>query len=82
MERDDEILRALTDGPAGSAELAERTGLSLSAVKRGLRHLVEVDYVFAPVRGTYRLTSRGRAVSPAPTGSVSPVEDRPLDLIL
>lgn len=89
MARDDDILRGLTDGPAGSAELAARTGLSLSSVKRGLRHLISADYVFAPEWGTYRLTSRGRAVCPelvpaAPRARAAQAQatPRPLDRLL
>jgi DNA-binding IclR family transcriptional regulator len=65
MERDDKILSVLAEGPAGSTEVAARTGLPLSTVKRALRHLLAADYVFAAGWGTYRLTDRGRAVSPA-----------------
>ena len=66
MERNDLILQALADGPAGSAALVARTGLPPSTVKRALRHLLAGDYVFASGPARYRLTARGRAVSPEP----------------
>ena len=58
MERDDKILQVLAEGPARTAEIAERAGLSLAAVKRGLRHLQDAEYIFAPTRGVYRLAGR------------------------
>ena len=69
MERDDKILQVLAEGPARTAEIAERSGLSPAAVKRGLGHLKEAEYIYAPTRGVYRLT--GRALSEA-AASVQP----------
>ncbi len=63
VERDDKILQVLAERPARTAEIAERAGLSLAAVKRGLLHLKEAGYVYAPTRGVYRLA--GRALSEA-----------------
>lgn len=73
MERDDKILQALAEGPAGSVELATRTGLPLATLKRGLRQLRDGDYIFKPGR-VYRLTARGRAVSPEPAPPAGPAK--------
>ena len=87
--RNDAILAGLAGGPLSTAELVERTGMIERRVERGLRQLVGADYVFSPVRGTYRLTARGRAVLPSPPESPPapahpgkrPVR-RPLDVTL
>ena len=85
MNRDDLLLRGLADGATSPAALTDRTGLTLSSVKRGLRHLSTTGHVFSPARGTYRLTTLGATVLARPeqdppaaaSRSVDRADDRP-----
>ena len=78
--RDDAILATLAAGPLPMADLVEQTAMIERRIERGLRRLVAADYVFSPLRGTYRLTPRGRAVCPEPgatAGGDGPAASRP-----
>jgi len=79
VTRDEQILRALADGAVSTADLAQRTGLSVRAVQRGLHHLSRTGHVFSPERGAYRLaghevgpTVREAGPAPAPRAGVRP----------
>ncbi len=85
MNRDDLLLGGIADGATSPAALTDRTGLTLSSVKRGLRHLITTGHVFSPARGTYRLTTLGATVLARPeqdppagaSRSVDRAADRP-----
>jgi DNA-binding HxlR family transcriptional regulator len=63
MTRDESILRALTQGDASTVELEEATGIPERTCRKGVRRLVLENYVWSPVRGTWRLTRRGRELA-------------------
>ena len=76
MERDELLLRGLSDGATSTVKLAERSGLPPSTVHRGLRHLIKTGHVFSPRYSVYRLTGLGQTVAGAPgsTPAAAPVE--------
>lgn len=55
VTRDEQILRALADGAASTADLVERTGLPARTVQHGLHQLTRAGHIVSPERGAYRL---------------------------
>jgi DNA-binding IclR family transcriptional regulator len=74
MTRNELLLAALAEGERSTAELCQRTGLGERTCRNGLRHLISEGYAWSPERGSYRLTSRGRAIA-SELGPVPPLAD-------
>jgi hypothetical protein len=76
MNRDELLLRGLSDGATSTVELAERSGLPPSTVHRGLRHLIKSGHVYNPTYSVYRLTGLGQSVASdlGSTPSAGPIE--------